>query len=142
MNGIKCDQDKCSGCLSCVVACIDQHYSEDQADAVSCRIYEKVVSERTGWMSYKTRSCLHCENAACIDACPANALYKNEQGFVIPVRENCIGCQACAAACPFDIPRFDREGKLVKCDGCYVRVAHGLKPACVQSCSTGALKTK
>ena len=142
MKGIHCDLEKCSGCLACVVACIDQHYEEEQSDAVSCRIYEKQVSERTGFMSYKTRSCHHCEDAACITVCPEQAIYRNEQGYVISVKEKCVGCQACAAACPYDIPRFDGDGKIVKCDGCYVRVVHGLKPACVQACNTGALKMK
>ena len=28
MGRIVCDLKKCSGCLACVVACIDQHYDE------------------------------------------------------------------------------------------------------------------
>ena len=139
MSKIICDWNKCSGCLACVVACIDQHYDETVADALSCRIYEKKTSERSGLVCYKTRSCLHCEDAACIKACPVGALIK-ENGFVIPLREKCIGCRACAKACPHDVPRFDKEGKLVKCDGCAARVACGLEPACVSTCNTGALK--
>ena len=38
------------------------------------------------------------------------------------------------------VPRFDPEHKIVKCDGCSVRVAMGLEPACVRACNTGALK--
>lgn len=138
MSKIVCDMKKCSGCLACVVACIDQHYDETVGDALSCRIYEKVQSE-SGLVCYKTRSCLHCEDAECIKVCPVGALIR-ENGFVIPFRDKCIGCRACAKACPYDIPRFDKEGKLVKCDGCAVRVAHGLEPACVSTCNTGCLK--
>ena len=46
----------------------------------------------------------------------------------------------CLKACPYDVPRFDPEHKIVKCDGCSVRVAMGLEPACVRACNTGALK--
>ena len=139
MSKIICDLKKCSGCLACVVACIDQHYDETVDNAVSCRIYERFTAE-SGMTCYKTRSCLHCENAECMAACPTQALIRNEQGFVILQREKCIGCKACASACPYDVPRFDDEGKLVKCDGCAVRVAHGLEPACVRACNTGCLK--
>lgn len=139
MSKIVCDQKKCSGCLACVVACIDQHYEETVENAVSCRIYEK-VSAPSGLVTYKTRSCLHCEDAACMAVCPTGALVKNERGFVIPLREKCIGCHACERACPHDIPRFDAENKLVKCDGCAVRVANGLEPVCVRACNCGCLK--
>ena len=139
MSKIICDLKKCSGCLACVVACIDQHYDETVEHAVSCRLYDRFTAE-SGMTCYKTRSCLHCENPECVAACPAEALVKNEQGFVIPIREKCIGCRACEKACPHNVPVFDEEGKLVKCDGCEVRVAHGLEPACVRACTVGCLK--
>lgn len=138
MSKIACDLKKCSGCLACVIACVDQHYDETAENAVSCRIYEKATAP-SGMVCYKTRSCLHCEDAECIKACPVGALIQ-KNGFVIPLREKCIGCKACAGACPHDIPRFDAEGKLVKCDGCATRVACGLEPACVRACNTGCLK--
>ena len=139
MSRVKCNLELCSGCLACVVACIDQHYAETEEHAVSGRIYEKRMSERTGLVSYVTRSCLHCKNAKCMEVCPAEALLPDERGIVIPVREKCIGCQACAKACPFDIPQYDADGKLVKCDGCSERIARGEEPACVRICNTGAL---
>lgn len=138
MSRIVCDSKKCSGCLACVVACIDQHYDETEEQALSCRLYEKVTAA-SGMTCYHTRSCLHCKDAACVVACPVQALVKNEQGFVLPIRGKCIGCRACAKACPHDVPRFDAQGKLVKCDGCALRVAHGLEPACVRACNTGCL---
>ena len=140
MPKIVCDMSKCSSCLACVVACIDQHSEKPSAGDISCRIYEKKQSPKTDWCRYETRCCLHCKDAPCVKACPAEALYTDERGFVIPVRDTCIGCRAGAAACPHDVPRFDADGKLVKCDGCRLRVAHGLEPACVSTCNTGALK--
>ncbi len=140
MNRVVCDKEKCSGCLACVVACLDQHYDESEADAVSPRIYEKRVSERTGLVNYITRSCMHCEDAPCVKACPLGVLEKDENGFVIVAHQRrCIECKRCQVACPHDVPQFNKEGKIVKCDGCAVRVAHGLQPACVRACNTGAL---
>ena len=53
---------------------------------------------------------------------------------------NCIGCKSCAMACPFGAPRYRKsDGKMVKCDGCNIRVKNGLEPACVKSCTFGAL---
>ena len=141
MARIVCDEKRCSGCLACVIACIDQHHCEGEAGAVSCRIHEKITTD-SGLVRYSVRACHHCEDAPCVKVCPEQALYINEMGLVIPVREKCIGCRACEAACAYNIPRFDSEGKLVKCDGCAVRQAHGLLPACVKTCNTGALNLK
>ena len=43
-------------------------------------------------------------------------------------------------ACPYGVPSFGADGKMVKCDGCYVRIHRGLVPACVKVCPTGALR--
>ena len=59
MSRIVCELKKCSGCLACVIACVDQHYDETIDNPISCRIYEKKTME-SGFTCYKTRSCLHC----------------------------------------------------------------------------------
>lgn len=140
MSHVICDKERCTGCLACVVACLEEHHEVLGDAPLSPRIHEKRTSPRTGMVCYTTRSCLHCADAPCLSACPAGALVRDELGFVRPVRENCVGCRQCARACPHGVPRFDGEGKLVKCDGCADRVARGLEPACVRVCAPGALR--
>lgn len=142
MSRIVCDPKLCSGCLACVVACLEQHYDIDQENAISPRLYARQASPKTGMVCYHTRSCMHCKDAPCVNACKARALYTDESGLVIPVRDKCVGCSTCAKACPHDVPQFDSEGKLVKCDGCVQRIAQGLPPACVKTCATGALRVE
>lgn len=47
------------------------------------------------------RSCYHCTDAGCVQACSSGALYKTEQGVVAFDTEKCNGCTFCQAACPF-----------------------------------------
>ena len=46
-------------------------------------------------------TCRKCENAPCINACPANALEKDEQGTISRAVNLCIRCKSCIAICPF-----------------------------------------
>ncbi len=65
-------------------------------------------------------SCLHCAEPACVDACPADAIEKRaSDGLVLVDPRGCIGCGACAQACPYGVPQFDAEGIMCKCDQCY-----------------------
>lgn len=127
------DNEKCVGCLACVVTCIDHHYSENETAAVSGRLY-RLYTSPSGYTKYVTESCRHCDNAACIEVCPVQAVSRTDSGWVVTDQDQCIGCQACASACPFDIPRFRQDGKMFKCDGCLG------DPACVKICPDGALK--
>ena len=139
MSRVVCDEGCCSGCLACIVACLDRHYDGHDENAVSLRIYEMRKSRKSDFETYITRSCHHCKDAPCVKACRFGALVKNDTGFVIPLNEKCKGCKMCFKACPYDAIRFDAAGKIVKCDGCYVRVSMGYEPACVRACNTGAL---
>ena len=69
MSRVECDKARCSGCLACIVACLDQHYDEADGYAVPARIYEMQKSGDSDLEIYVTRSCLHCEEAACLKVC-------------------------------------------------------------------------
>ncbi|MGI6326271.1 MAG: 4Fe-4S dicluster domain-containing protein [Saccharofermentanales bacterium] len=90
--------------------------------------------------------CQHCAEPACISACPAGAIQKRDtDGIVLVHSEQCIGCQACLAACPFGVPQFDSKGIMQKCDLCVnerladCNVQEITVPPCVASCPTGAI---
>ena len=84
---------------------------------------------------------MHCDNAPCVTACPSGCLYKDpETGLTLYNTQYCIGCHSCAMACPFGAPTFGPDGKMRKYDGCIDRLRAGLEPACVRSCTFGALQ--
>ena len=91
--------------------------------------------------SHLSLACMHCSDAPCISACPSACLKKDpETNLTVYDTTNCIGCHSCAMACPYGIPSFGENGKMIKCDGCYVRVHHGMLPACVKACPVKALQ--
>ena len=129
MSHIACDNDRCVGCLACVVTCMDHHYAADDKIAVSYRRYRSVDLSK-GLTQYLTDSCRHCADAPCLDACPVGAVTRDGNGMTRVDRAACVGCRACFNACPFGIPVFDAEGKSLRCDLC---------GACVTVCPNGAL---
>ena len=136
------DLKKCTSCWACAIACMDQNDIDPRTRAPFRNVF--CLDKRDGDQvkaAYASLACMHCDDAPCIPACPSGCLKKDEStGFTIYDNDNCIGCHSCAMACPFGVPTFNEAGKMEKCDGCYVRVAHGMEPACVRVCPTGALR--
>ena len=137
------DPSKCTACLACVMACMDQNDIDAAHHQHPFRNAAELESEDGGSQkfSFLSVACMHCEDAPCVMGCPSSCLYKDpESGLTLYDNTNCIGCKSCAMACPFGAPRYRKgDGKMVKCDGCNTRVKNGLKPACVRACSFGAL---
>ena len=135
------DYSKCVACGACAVACMDQN---DISLKDGDKPYRTVAAvERPGdpkkEIRYLSVGCMHCAAAPCVGACPVGCLKKNEMGLTEYDNAACIGCHSCAMACPFGAPTFGSSGKMTKCDGCQTRLEHGLLPACVRVCPTGAL---
>lgn len=140
------DQTRCTGCYACVVACKDWH--DIPAGPVSwCRVTttEEGVYPNV-FLSSLVMHCLHCEEPACVDACPTNCITKRiEDGVVVVNQSECLGkesCgQQCLLACAYEVPQFRNEpdSKMERCDACVERLAEGKPPICVAACAMRAL---
>ena len=77
--------------------------------------------------------CFQCEDAPCLEACQAEAMYRDpETGAVVIDQERCIGCMKCRKVCPWDVPKLHRELYVaIKCDLCAGREG---SPVCVRMC--------
>ncbi len=145
--GFYIDMNACTGCKTCMIACIDKH--DLPAGVQYRRVSEYVggdwiVSGKTFTQSVfvynLTMACNHCEDPACAKACPTTAMHK-EDGIVFVDEKKCIGCRYCEWVCPYSAPQFNAEkGKMTKCDFCRDYLALGMPPACVAACPTRALK--
>jgi len=156
------DSSKCIACRACQVACKswNEHEAEETTnrgtyenpEELSAKTWVKmrfIETERSdgkfAWL-FARRACMHCTDASCALVCPTGAIFKTDEGFVHIDQEWCIGCANCEQACPFDIPHKDhhKDGTAKKCTACTStglnRQEEGLKPACVTTCPTGALK--
>jgi len=149
------DVSKCTGCRGCQLACKQwnqmparqthnngtyQNPPDLQWNTWTLIRFQE-VSDKDGvkWL-FRKDGCMHCTDAACVKVCPSGALFHTEYGTVGVNQEKCIGCKECIAACPFDIPRWNRAtDRITKCDLCLTRLQADLTPACVKACPTGAL---
>jgi DMSO reductase family type II enzyme iron-sulfur subunit len=85
---------------------------------------------------YLPRVCNHCSKAACVEACPNQAMYKRDDfGLILRDDERCRGAQACARACPYKKIYFDQLLRISShCIGCFPRLEKGVAPVCVRQC--------
>jgi Fe-S-cluster-containing dehydrogenase component len=78
--------------------------------------------------------CLQCEKAACVSACPAGAMHREQDGTIKCDTDKCVGCKLCVSACLMGNVHFNPKTKrIIKCELC------GGDPGCVKYCSAGAL---
>jgi formate dehydrogenase iron-sulfur subunit len=131
--------DACVGCHSCEVACAEQN-------GLPVGTAWRRVGEFEGGEHPQARrfhlsmSCNHCLDPACLNGCPTDAYVKLDNGVVAHRADECIGCQYCTWNCPYSVPVFQPDRRIVtKCDMCLPRLEEGLKPACVGACPTRAL---
>ena len=135
------DLDSCSGCKACVVACNSLNgLDENETWRDVGLLYGG--SDAQPFLQHVTAACHHCLDPACLNVCPVRAYEKDaETGIVRHLDDQCIGCQYCVLACPYDVPKYNAARGIVrKCDMCSSRLAVGEAPACVQSCPNSAIR--
>jgi Fe-S-cluster-containing dehydrogenase component/DMSO reductase anchor subunit len=131
--------DSCIGCHSCEVACGEQN-------GLPVGTAWRRVGEIEGGAFPATKrfhlsmACNHCLEPACLEGCPTNAYEKLTNGVVQHHADECIGCQYCTWNCPYSVPAFQPDRRIVtKCDMCLPRLEQGLTSACVSACPTHAI---
>ena len=149
--GFYVDLASCIGCKTCQVACKETYKLPVN------NLYRKVYNYQGGsWKPteaghyvpegvfgyFVSLACNHCTNPACVANCPTGAMYKDaETGMVLHDDEACIGCQTCVQSCPYEIPQYLADVKIVrKCDMCADLVMRGERPACVDACPMRCLE--
>jgi len=159
--GLVIDLDTCVGCQACVTNCKEWNTGGHMAPLTDIDAYGAepdgvwfnrvhTYEQTTGCGSSRTvhfpRSCLHCEQPACVSVCPTGASYKRtSDGIVLVDEDKCIGCKLCSWACPYGAREFDTDvGVMKKCTLCVDRIYNqnlpevDRVPACVATCPTGA----
>jgi len=143
--------DQCSGCKACVSAChslngLDEHETW-RGVGLLMDVADPLVAQRRaqrGFQQHITTACHHCVDPGCVNGCPVLAYDKDPlTGIVRHLDDQCIGCQYCVMMCPYEVPQYSKERRIVrKCDMCHSRLAVGEAPACVQACPTKAISIK
>jgi phenylacetyl-CoA:acceptor oxidoreductase 27-kDa subunit len=119
------DMNRCMGCRACVAACYVENYYTPEAPWNVMNEYELGTYPNARTV-FATMSCMHCEDAPCKMVCDAigvHAISKNELGVVLVDYDTCIGCQYCAAVCPYGVPQYNREVERL-----YPEATDGLTP--------------
>lgn len=130
------DTKKCVGCMDCVVACKTENNVPEgfNRDWITTAVQGKLPDLN---MEIRSERCNHCSNPPCVYCCPTGASHIHDVGGVVLVtHEECIGCKACIASCPYDARFIHPDGYADKCTFCIHRTEKGELPACVSVCPT------
>jgi len=129
------DPSRCIGCEACVQACMecDTHRGRSM---IHLEFVDRAATTQTGPVV-----CMHCEDPACAQVCPADAIKQTEDGIVhSSMKSRCIGCSNCVLACPFGVPQYVATiDQMMKCDMCFDRTSIGKRPMCATVCPSQAL---
>lgn len=143
--GFYFNQELCTHCCACVVACKDWHdVPPGPASYIRISVMEKGEFPEVSMCAMFT-ACYHCAKPACAAACPAEAIIKRaEDGIVVVNRDACLGadCGICRQECPYGAPQFATEenARMKKCDFCVGRITKNQNPICVDACNFNALE--
>lgn len=137
--GFVIDHRKCIGCHACTVACKAENEVPLGRFRTWVKYTEKGTFPSVK-RHFTVLRCNHCDAAPCVEICPVTALHKRPDAIVDLDRDLCIGCRACMQACPYDALYLNEDrGVAEKCHYCAHRTEVGLEPACVTVCPEQAI---
>ncbi|MBW1804354.1 MAG: 4Fe-4S dicluster domain-containing protein [Deltaproteobacteria bacterium] len=157
--GILVDLNRCTGCMTCVVACKHENLTRPRVWWNRILELENASLDR---IIYFRNACMHCDDPPCVEACSTGAIYKRPDGIVLIDEQKCVGSGDCVKACPYgvidmnpdqeyfpgaqlpfeqtpDAHRIHPSGKSSKCTLCVHRIDQGKEPLCVEACPSKAM---
>ena len=124
------DQEKCTGCRLCEIACSVHH--ERVSNTSRARIHI-VKWEMSGL--FVPMICQQCDTPICEIVCPMNAVKRDDKtGALLINKDLCVGCKLCVMFCPFGGVSIGKNREILKCDLC------DGDPICVKFCIPNALQ--
>ena len=142
---------KCTRCHACIAACRIEHFLPLGVNWPRLIAWETdVPGEELTTIPVR---CNQCQDAPCVEVCPAEATKKRDDGIVYVDNDICVGCRYCIIACPYqnrtffsrdkdpgyfpgyERTRFEKAGRQIyphtvgtteKCDFCMERIDAGL----------------
>jgi formate dehydrogenase iron-sulfur subunit len=153
------DTTRCTACRGCQVACKNwnrngasmtkntgSHQNPPDLDGNTFKLVRFSEVETDGQLAWYffADQCRHCLEPPCKDTIEGyvqDGVIQDEASGAVYYTEKAKGApfDEVRASCPYDIPRQAKDGRIVKCTMCIDRVSHGLAPACVKVCPTGAM---
>ncbi len=149
--GMVIDLGKCVGCYSCIIACKQEHGLPAGVSWGRILISESGKYPNVRKEMYPVQ-CNHCQDAACVKACPTEATQQREDGIIWVDGDRCVGCRYCLIVCPYQSRTYYSDGEeywpgqglteyeqvarkiyplqtktVVKCNFCMERIDRGLK---------------
>jgi Fe-S-cluster-containing dehydrogenase component len=143
--GLVIDLDRCTGCLTCIVACQTEHNLEKisgiRVETIGGQGRDTPAGTYPNFsMHYLPIPCMHCTEPPCIPSCPSEAIYHRQDGIVLVDEAKCDGCLICIEACPYEALTHKADTNTVwKCTFCSHRVDEGEVPFCVDCCEMFAM---
>lgn len=121
--GLGKNEQLCVGCRLCEAVCSAAYFKEKSRDKSSIRITEAADGNN------KINFCTQC--GFCLEICPVQAIYRDDNGIIRIREETCVGCYACVGFCPEEAMHYHPESPApFKCSACGM---------CADNCPTGAI---
>ena len=130
--GIIVDLDRCTGCMTCVIACKQENLTRP---SVWWNKILELESESLDRITYVRHACMHCENPPCLYSCPNDAIYQHPDGIVLISHQKCGGAGDCVDACPYAVRT--RKGTPPPAPAGQSRQLHTLRPSNRSRTGTG-----
>ena len=88
--------NRCTGCNRCTYVCAAVKEGMFMPSKARLKINNFPLQ------GYSVPSvCFQCPKPDCLEACPEEAIFKNERGVVVVNAPMCNGCGDCVTACPY-----------------------------------------